>query len=249
MKKWLILLWLLVPVALLTYHFGPGQAALAFRSAQMHTEQARQLEHELNWSDAIAAYDLALHKLPESTETAAASSLARDQLRLAQIRARFQLGRLAETIDNLNTLVEDVERDHGSESPLGYDVRDFLGRVHFQAMVALRLEQAEDAVWRRHWELSRQNFRFLAEHTRGQRNALDRQNLEAVIKSAELPPDAFAAPAGGAATTAGLATTKTPPPPNAAAGNGGPPTLDSRPRPPIPGVPPPPVPEEFDLGS
>lgn len=217
MKKWFVLIWLLVPVALLSYHFGPGQEALAWREAQTHLAEARQLEHDGRWEQAVTAYQQTLGALPAHPQPAKDEAQARDQLRLSQIRARFQLGYLAESIAELRLLAEDVERTHGADSPLTFDVRDLLGRVHFQAMVALRLESAEEEVWKRHWELSRQNFRYLAEHTRGRRNHLDRQNLEAVIKSANLPEEAFASPSGGGvASTSALSTptkTTTPPPP------------------------------------
>lgn len=249
MKRWLILSWLLIPVALVSYHFGPGQSALAYRQAQTHLAEARTLERRGHFEEAIAEYEQTLAALPVSDEAATDSELARDQLRLAQIRARFQLGRLAETIDSLNVLVSEIEQRHGDRSPLMFDARDFLGRVHFQAMIALRLESAEEAVWKRHWELARQNFRFLAERTTGSRNKLDRQNLEVVIKSADLPVESFAAPAGGATTTTGMTTAKTPL--TATAAGGGPPTkTDARPRPPPPqSKTPPPPPDEFDLGS
>ena len=46
MKKWLILIWLLIPVALVSYHFGPGQAALAYRQAQAQLADAQKLEQD-----------------------------------------------------------------------------------------------------------------------------------------------------------------------------------------------------------
>jgi hypothetical protein len=242
MRKWLTLAWLLIPVLLVSYHFGPGQQAAAYRSSQDHLSGARQLEETGHWEEAIQEYDRAIATLPTDDETGRSA-------RLAQIQARFRLGRLAETISSLAILADEVEREYGRKSPLTHDVRDLLGRVHFQAMVALRLESADEAVWKRHWELSRQNFRFLAEHTSGTRNAIDRKNLEAVIKSAELPVDSLPPPpAGGATTTAGLQTLKAPATVTAANGAASPVTVDARPRQNPPKTPIP-VPDEFDLGS
>lgn len=253
-KKYLILLWLLVPVALLSYHFGPGQDALAFRQAQQHLEKARNLEAAGHFEEANEKYAQSLAALPIVAEPSAKLRMSSDQLRLAQIRIGFRQGRLAETIESLNSLAADVERVHGPDSPLAYEVRDFLGRVHFQAMVALRLESAEEEVWLRHWELSRQNFRYLAEHTGSNRNQLDRKNLEVVIKSFNnpTPPTVAAAAATVATNTAGLNNLLAPPPPTPPLGNGsGPPppvVNDARPRQPTPDVPEPVV-SEFDLGS
>ena len=44
MKKWLVLVWLLAPVALLSYHYGPGQQAVAWQAARRHYERALRLE-------------------------------------------------------------------------------------------------------------------------------------------------------------------------------------------------------------
>lgn len=229
-KKWLILLWLLVPVALLSYHFGPGQRELAWREAAALRAEAAKHEQNQQWEQAIAAYGQAVSAVPTFSDDANAATLARDQLRLAQLRAAFQLGKLDDTLTDTRQFVEHVESIHGAQSQLAFDARDFLGRVHYQAMIALRLESAEKQVWMKHWELSRQNFRFLAEHSLANRNDLDRQNLEVVIKSANLPTPP-PPPAGGGGGGGGAAPpTFTPPtqaPPTAGAGVAPP---DSRPR-------------------
>src|SRR5690606_15222809 len=64
MKKWLILLWLLIPVALLSYHFGPGQDALAFRQAQEHLLKAQEFEQAGHYEEAIEAYAESQAALP-----------------------------------------------------------------------------------------------------------------------------------------------------------------------------------------
>jgi hypothetical protein len=228
-KKALVVLWLLVPVALVSYHFGPGQEVLAWREAQALREEARAAERAGNWESASAKYDEAFAAVPPSE--AHDAELARDQLRLAQIAAAFQLGNLDDTLSDLRQFVEHVEARHGAESDLAMDSRDLLGRVHYQAMIALRLESAEEQAWMKHWELARQNFRFLAEHSSSRRNALDRKNLEVVIKSANLPTPP-PPPAGGGGGGGGVTVSLVPPPPTQtppAAGAGVVPP-DNRPR-------------------
>jgi hypothetical protein len=229
-KKWLIILWLLIPVVLVSYHFGPGQRELAWREAAALRAEAVKHEKNQHWEQAIAAYGQALSAVPTSGDNASAATLARDQLRLAQLRAAFQLGKLDDTLTDTRQFVEHVEATHGAQSQLAYDARDFLGRVHYQAMIALRLESAEKQVWMKQWELSRQNFRFLAEHSQAGRNHLDRQNLEVVIKSANLPVPPTPPPPAGGGGGAPVAVTFTPPtqaPPTAGAGVAPP---DNRPR-------------------
>ncbi len=250
MKKWLVLLWLLVPVALVSYHFGPGQEALAWREADVHRDAAQELERAGHWEQAIDEYQQALNSLPPLKEETSSAAVARDQLRLAQIRNRFQLGKLEETVSTLRAFADEIEATHGAESVPALEARELLGRVHFQAMVALRLESAEEAVWKQQWELARQNYRFLAEHSAPSRNAVDRKNLEVVIKSADLPVEAFPPPPAGGGGGGGAATKPptVPPPPNAAeAVTTAPP--DNRPRAPMKSLAEPPPPPEFELGS
>jgi hypothetical protein len=250
LKKWLILAWLLIPVALVSYHYGPGQKELAWKTANEHRNAARAFEKEGQWDKAAEEYGKAMSNVPLNSDDASAAALARDQLRLAQINAAFNLGKLDVTLTDLRQFVEQVAVTHGEDSPLMYDARDLLGRVHFNTMIAMRLEAAEESVWMKQWELSRQNFRFLAEHSSPRRNGLDRKNLEVVIKSAELPPPPVP-PVGGGASGGANATALTtiPPPPNATA-------------PPAAGNPPPDArafskqeslsetnPPEFELGS
>ena len=211
-KKWLILVWLLIPVGLLSYHFGPGRQALAWQEAAALRSQAPAAETEGHWEQAAASYGQALGAVPTSEVDRSDATLARDQLRLAQIRSTFQLGDLAQTLADLEQFVKQVEATHGLDSPVAYDARDLLGRVHYQAMIALRLESAEKEVWMRHWELSRQNFRFLAEHSPPSRNRSDRKNLEVVIKSANLPTPPVPSGGGGGGGAALQAPTLPTPP-------------------------------------
>lgn len=215
-KKWLIVAWLLVPVALLSYHFGPGQKELAWREAIEQRNTGRELEKQGQWEKAIEAYGKAAAAVPTTADDRSAAALARDQLRLAQIGAGFNLGKLDQTLLDLRQFIEQIEATYGDDSPLMYDARDLLGRVHYNAMIALRLESAEKPVWMKQWELSRQNFRFLAEHSSPRRNGLDRKNLEAVIKSADLPPPPVPPAGGGGGGGGATALTVIPPPPNAA---------------------------------
>lgn len=214
-KKWLVVAWLLVPVGLISYHYGPGQEALAWREAAAHRDAARSAEKLGHWEQAAEAYGEAVHAVPSSGDDASATALSRDQLRLAQIRAAFQLGDLNDTLTDLGQFVEQVEATHGAGSQLAFDARDLLGRVHYQAMIALRLESAEKEVWMKQWELARQNFRFLAEHSAASRNGLDRKNLEVVIKSANLPPLPTVPPptGGGSSSTTPRFSPPTPPVP------------------------------------
>ena len=94
-RKLFFYAWLLAPVALLAYHYGPGQAGLARDAAAEKIELAQQLEQKEDWREAVTAYDEALARLP------ATESATRWQLRLARSKARMYSGELPEAISDL----------------------------------------------------------------------------------------------------------------------------------------------------
>ena len=59
-KNLLILLWALAPVALLAYHFGPGQDGLAREEAKASIRAALNFEAKKQWQQAIDSYNEAL---------------------------------------------------------------------------------------------------------------------------------------------------------------------------------------------
>ncbi|MCA9177428.1 MAG: hypothetical protein KDB14_23245 [Planctomycetales bacterium] len=250
MKKWLVLVWLLAPVALLSYHYGPGQQAVAWQAARRHYERALRLEADGRFDEAQAAYHDSQQALPrgDDDETPTPIKTASSQLRLAEARMQLRQGQLANSLQALRGLLSDVQREHGELAPVTLETRELLGEAHYSAMVALRLEAAERDVWMRHWELARQQYRRLAEQSPASRNARDRENLEVVIKSFQRQTvNTQAASAATNVNTAGLDVALTPPPPDAP-GTGPPVLNDARPRPPSPDAPTP-VANEFDLGN
>jgi hypothetical protein len=68
MRILLLMLWLLVPVGALAYHFGPGQAHLQMDSVAAILKSARADVAEQRWGAAQAAFEQALAQTPE-TET------------------------------------------------------------------------------------------------------------------------------------------------------------------------------------
>ena len=77
-KTILFCIWLLVPVVLLAYHYGPGQSRLAMERAARKITEAKAFEAKEDWAAAYAAWSEALAATPAEKIT------ARLQLRLAQ---------------------------------------------------------------------------------------------------------------------------------------------------------------------
>ena len=180
-KNLLIFLWALAPVALLAFHFGPGQAGLAREEAKTSIQAALDFEVGEQWQQAIDAYNDALAALPE-TETA-----KRQQLQLARANARIYVGELPEAMLSMEHLLDETAK--GSDKELESKVRSSLASAQYYTGWLMRLELAEKEEWKEPLEKARQNFRLLAEQTdkTDAKASEDHQkNLEAVVRLARM---------------------------------------------------------------
>ena len=175
-KTILFCLWLLVPVALLAYHYGPGQSRLAMDRAAQKITEAKAFEAVEDWAAAYAAWTEALAATPADKST------ARFQLRLAQARTRMWTGDLPEAISDLETLLTEAQRS-GADKAFQGEVRASLAGGQYYEGWLMRLEGAPAEEWLQPVEASRQNFRLLAENTSDSKLAADyKKNLEATIR-------------------------------------------------------------------
>jgi hypothetical protein len=173
-------LWLLVPVVLLAYHFGPGQSRLAMDRAARKIAEARALETLEDWQAAYEAWTAALASTPPDQAT------ARLQLQLAQARARMYTGELPEAMEDMDKLLAEAQQS-GADKKFQHEVRDTLATAQYYAGWLMRLEGAPADEWLQPVESARQNFRLLAEETKDAKTAKDyEKNLEATIRLARM---------------------------------------------------------------
>ncbi len=181
-KKLLFLSWLLAPVALLAFHYGPGQSALSKDAAAQKLAEARSCEQQEDWSGAVAAYADALTKLPPAERT------ARWQARLAQSKARMYSGELPEAMADMDALLAEMEKEKAPQ-PQVDEVRSNLGTAGYYAGWLMRLEGAPAAEWNLEVENARQHFRLLAESklpSDPSAAKAHQENLEATIRLARM---------------------------------------------------------------
>jgi hypothetical protein len=157
-RKLIFLVWLLVPVLLLAYHYGPGQLTLARDKAATFAREAGQLEKAEDWAGAVDAYQRALAALPPEDQN------GRFKLRLAAANARMYIGELPEALQDLDNLLSEM-RKVNAPAPAVHDVRSALAGAQYYAAWLMRLENAPTEEWMEQAENSRQNFRLLAEET------------------------------------------------------------------------------------
>jgi len=175
-KKMLFTLWLLVPVAMLAYHFGPGQARLSTERAAQAIAQARAFEAVEAWPEAVQAWADALAATPADKPT------ARFQLRLAHANARIYAGELPEAMEDMEKLLSETQTAR-ADAALQREVRSSLGSARYYAAWLMRLEGAATDEWLVQSESARQHFRLLAEETHNTSEAAGfKKNLEATVR-------------------------------------------------------------------
>jgi hypothetical protein len=179
MKRWLLLFWLLLPLPVVVWHYGPGQRGLARDQANALIKRAQIAESKRHWAEAESLFHEAAQKVGNS------DTRLKTQLDIALVRTRYRQGIAVDAIDMADRLIADPKFCQQSEE-LQREARELAGRIHYYAAWVMRLEGAQRDLWMEEAELARQNFRMLAEEnlSAGRTNySLTQQtNLEAAVR-------------------------------------------------------------------
>ncbi len=179
MKRWLLLLWILIPLPVVVWHFGAGQEWLARDRAHTLLTQAAEAESRQAWPQAEAFYKEAADFVKNSEPT------VKTQLDIALARTRYRQGGAVDSIELIDRVISAPGFSKQPEAQQR-EARELAGRIHYYAAWVLRLEGAQRDLWMEEAELSRQNFRMLSEQTlaAGQTNysLLQQTNLESSVR-------------------------------------------------------------------
>src|SRR5215204_3140934 len=104
-KKILITAWLLVPILVLAFHYGPGQKRMVGDQVAEKIKAAQLAEQEEDWATAVTGYAEALSLLP------ADQKVARYKLQLAHANARMYSGQLPEAMIEMEGLLTDMLKE------------------------------------------------------------------------------------------------------------------------------------------
>lgn len=210
-SRFLWTLWALVPIALLAYHFGPGQTAYAYDQAAGLRARAAAAEKEalalqetaygkhlaaiearrkafLSQSpddaaaarDAAAAEDAAYHAAGEAWKKTAdafgqieailqgESPQILARVRWARGRALVRSGDIAGGVTNLEDLLEEFAQGGATDTDLATSTREELATAYYYGARLMRLAGIPAEEWRSISGKARQQFRYLAEKTRGE---------------------------------------------------------------------------------
>ncbi|MBI2823739.1 MAG: hypothetical protein HYX69_03495 [Planctomycetia bacterium] len=176
--------WLMVPVAVGAYHYGPGQQRLELDQTQDLLAAARQSADAGDYGTAVKLYSEALAALPDDRVTEA------QRIRLERAKAQMLVRQLPAAYDEVVTLVPQLQDAPSTDPKLLTDARTAEANAKYYLTWLMRLEGQPRAEWEPEIEGSRQLYRLLAEQARDdgdERTALARQeDLEAAIRLARL---------------------------------------------------------------
>jgi hypothetical protein len=194
MRKLLLFVWLLIPVAAGAYHYGPGQdrmrgdrAAEAVSRAESAASEARATAAKsgddaahASWAEAEEAYGEAIELLPQG------SAAEGRRLRLERAKAQMFVGKLPDARRDLASLVDEIAGDAKPDAKLQDEARAALANAQYYSTWLLRLGGATREDWEPEIEAARQNYRLLAEKaaTSGDAKlaAATREDLESAVR-------------------------------------------------------------------
>jgi hypothetical protein len=197
-RKLILFVWLLIPVAIGAYHYGPGQermrgdrAAEAVSRAEAAAREAREVAAKSGddaarslWAEAEEAYGEALELLPQGNLDAGRS------LRLERAKAQMFVGKLPDARRDLPGLVEEIAADKGADPKLLDEARAALASAEYYSTWLLRLEGAPREEWEPEIEAARQNYRLLAEKAADSGDVklatATREDLESAVRLARM---------------------------------------------------------------
>jgi len=182
MKKALAILWLVIPVGILTFHFGPGQELLARDRASGHLDRATDAFGSLEYADAAGEFSSAALELPDDPT----GGLERMRLELASAVSMVRDGKIIQGQEKLETLLAQIEPTEHRDSELARCIRNELATASYFAAWIMRLEGATPEEWLPEAERARQQFRLVAERAADAGDADEshrfKKNLEATIR-------------------------------------------------------------------
>jgi hypothetical protein len=158
MKRWFLLLWLLAPLPVIVWHYGPGKKWLARDRASALVRRGEKAEARQQWAEAENCYREAAGHMGHSDPR------VKTRLDVAMVRARYRQGGAVEAMDGIDRVLTD-STFQAQPADLQREARELAGRIHYYAAWIMRLEGAQRDLWMEEAELARQNFRLLTENS------------------------------------------------------------------------------------
>jgi hypothetical protein len=181
MRILVLVAWLMVPVGLAAYHYGPGQEQLRLDDVAALLREADRHAAQEQWAEAAQLYEEALRLLP--------ADCVQDSRRIRLERAKAQMlaRQLPEAHADLKALVDELSQDAKSDPNLLAESRSALANSQYYLTWLMRLEGEPRELWEPEVEAARQTYRLLAEQAEAAGDATAaRKHLEDLESSVRL---------------------------------------------------------------
>lgn len=182
MRKTLLIIWLIIPLAGFLYHFSAGEAHARMDQVGAHLQSGRNLARQAQWTRASKQLQTALELLPDDADE------LRRTLRLELAQAQIQGAGLPEAGEDLKKLLGEITASDAQPADPRFtaQVREALASSQYYLTWLMRLEGLPETDWKPEIESARQNYRLLAEQAEAGNSSgeVTRQleNLEAAIR-------------------------------------------------------------------
>jgi len=184
MRAVLLVVWLMIPVVVGAYHYGPGQEQMRIDHAAILVMVAEQQARQEKWAEAEAAYEEALKLLPAER----IADIRR--IRLERAKAQMLARKLPVANQELQNLVAELRDDPTADPKLLAEARSTLANSQYYLTWLMRLEGLTKEAWEPEIEAARQTYRLLAEQSEsaGDTNAAkkNREDLESAVRLARM---------------------------------------------------------------
>jgi hypothetical protein len=183
MRTLLLAGWLLLPVGVGIWHYGPGQERMQLDAVAALLAKAEGCTAEKQWAEAVGAYEEALKSLPPGKEAEGR------RVRLEKAKVQMLASQLPAAHHDLKALCEELQ-DDPAEAKLLAEARKALAQSQYYMTWLMRLEGLPRDAWEPEVEAARQTYRLLAEQAEATGDEAEagknRADLEAAVRLARL---------------------------------------------------------------
>lgn len=184
MKRWALVIWLLLPIGAAAYHYGPGRTGLKLDEVDRLVAEARELSEAGAWKQAILRYQRAQELLPDDQTTASR------RLRLELYKAQLEGEQLPAAHSAIGPLIEELAADPEVDPAMLAEARELQANSRFYMTWLMRLEGQPETVWRSEIDSAEETYRLLAEQADSvgleDQAAQAREDLESAIRLARM---------------------------------------------------------------
>jgi len=184
MRILLLVIWLLMPIGAIAFHFGPGQNLVKNDDAAQHMRQVDLQRTAGDLTGAQASLEKSLSLLPENDVA------TRRRLQLELSKVRLDNHGLPQARQDLESLLEELQADPAADQSLVNDCRETLANSQYYITWLMRLEGLDYEAWGPEIESAQQNLRLLATDAADSGDevllARHREDLESAVRLARM---------------------------------------------------------------